>query len=98
MGEAEQLACAVPRHRDLAGFRLSEPDQRRLRWMNTQAKAAKLLGPYAHELLRLRFQRAPDDQVIRKAGQAAAALEPGTCLALEPFIQPLMEDYIGQGG
>src|SRR4029450_5832888 len=41
MGEAEKLECAVPMCRCLTGFGLPEYDQRRLRWMHTQAKAGK---------------------------------------------------------
>jgi len=98
MGEAEKRAWAVPMRPGLAGFGLPEHDQRRLRWMNTQAKAGKPLWSYAHDLLSVRFQRAADDKVIRKTGQKAASLQPRLYLALEPFIQHMMEEYIGQYG
>jgi hypothetical protein len=98
MGEAEQLECAVPLRPGLAGLRLSEPDQRRLRWMNAQAKAGKPLWSYAHDLLSVRFQLAADDKVIRNTGQEAASLQSGLYLTLEPFIQHMMEEYIGQYG
>src|SRR5215510_15469810 len=64
MGEAEKLEWAVPMCRCLTGFGLPEYDQRRLRGMNTQAKAGQPLWSYAHALLSIRFQRTADDKVI----------------------------------
>jgi hypothetical protein len=98
MGEAEKLACAVPMCRCLTGFGLPEDDQRRLRWMHTQAKAGKPLWSYAHALPRVRFQRAADATVIRTTGQEASSLQPGLSFALEPLIQHMMEEYIGEDG
>jgi hypothetical protein len=34
--------------------------------------------------------------VIGKTGQEAASLQPGLYFALEPFIQHMMEKYIGE--
>jgi hypothetical protein len=66
--------------------------------MNTQAKAGTPLWEYRPDLLRLRFQLAADDQVIGKTAQEAAALQSGLYLALEPFLQHMLEEYIGQDG
>ena len=92
MGAAETLACAVPLGRGLSGFGLPAYDQRRLRWMHTQATAGTPLWSYAPALPRVRFQRAADDKVIRKTAQEASSLQPGLSFALAPLLQHLMED------
>jgi hypothetical protein len=98
MGEAEKRDCAVPMRRYLTGFGLPEYDQRRLRWMNAPAKAGKPLWSYAHDLLSVRFQLTADDKVISKTGQEASSLQPGLDLVLEPFLQHVLEEYIGKYG
>jgi hypothetical protein len=66
--------------------------------MNPQAKASAPLREYRHNLLGVRCQRTADDKVLGKPAQEAAALHPGLDLALAPFLQHMMEEYIGEDG
>ena len=66
--------------------------------MNGQAKAGKPLGQHGHDPAGVRFQLAADDKIIGKADQEASSLQAWLYLLLKPFIQHLMEEYIGQYG
>src|SRR5207248_1829704 len=68
------------------------------RRMDGQAVAGKPLGQHRHDLASVRFQFAADDQIIRKADQAASSLQAWLDLLLKPCIEDLMEKDIGQYG
>jgi hypothetical protein len=63
--------------------------------MHTQAKARTPLWEYGHNLASVCFCRAPNDKVIGKAEQETVALHPWSHVALKPFIQDMMQEYIG---
>ena len=96
MGQSQKIECAVPIGRRLAGVRFPERDQHRLRRMNGQTKAGKPLRQHGHNLPGICFQLAANDKVISKAKQEASALHPWPYFTLKPFIQHMMEEYIGQ--
>jgi hypothetical protein len=98
MGQSEKVEGAVPIVPCLVGIGLPKRNHCRLRWMNAQAKASEPLWQHGHAFLGVRFQLAPDDEVIRKANQEASSLHPRPYLLLEPLIQDMMEKYIGQYG
>jgi hypothetical protein len=66
--------------------------------MKAQAKARKPLGQHGHDPPGIPFQLAADDTVIRTAEQKASSLHAGPYFLLEPFIQHMVEEYIGKYG
>ena len=94
MGQSQKVACAVPSVGPLMGLRFPERDQRRLRWMNAQAKTGKPFRQHRHDLTGVRFQFTPHDQVIGKANETASPLQAWLYVPLEPFIQDIMEEEI----
>jgi hypothetical protein len=76
MGQSEELACAIPFGRCLAGLGRPEHDQRRLLKMHGQANAGKPLGQHGHDLPGARFPLTANAEVIAKASQEAAPLQP----------------------
>ena len=98
MGQSEKVEGAVPWVGPLVGLRFPERDQRRLRRMHAQAKAGKPLRQHRHDPPGVPFQLAADDKVIRKADQKASSLHAWPYFLLEPFIQHMVEEYIGKYG
>ena len=66
--------------------------------MNAQTKARKPLGQHGHDPPGIPFQLASDDKVIRKADQKASSLQAWPYFLLKPFIQHMVEEYIGKYG
>jgi len=98
MGQAQKVEWAVPRVGALVGLRLPERNQRRLRWLNAQAKTGKPFWQHGHDLAGVRFQLTPHDAVIGKANQKASTLHAWLDFPLKPFIQHMMEEEIGYHG
>ena len=96
MRKSEKVECAVPRLDPSAACWLAERNQRRLRWMDSQAVAGKPLGQYRHDPAGIRFQFAADHKIISETDQEASAFQAWLYLVLEPFIEDLMEKDIGQ--
>src|SRR5712692_9437089 len=95
MGQAQKVEGAVSVLRFLASTRFPERDPRRLCRMNTQTKVRTPLWQHGHDPAGICCQLAAHDHVISTAHQEASAFHPWPDLALEPCIQPMMEEYIG---
>ena len=98
MRKSEKVECAVSRLGPSVACWLAERNQRRLRWMDSQAVAGKPLGQYRHDPAGIRFQFAADHKIISETDQEASAFQAWLYLVLEPFIEDLMEKDIGQYG
>jgi hypothetical protein len=98
MPQSEKIEGALPWGNPVVGLRLPERDQRRLRRMNAQAKARKPLGQPRHDPPGIPFPLAANDTVIRKADQHASSLQAWPDFLLEPFLQHMVEEYMGKDG
>src|SRR6266487_4319835 len=98
MGQSQQVAGAVPRVGPLMGLRFPERHQRRLRRRHAQAKTGKPFRPHRHALTGVRFPLAPHDAVIGTAHENASPLPAWLDVPLEPCIQDMMEEGIGEYG
>jgi hypothetical protein len=96
MGQSELRECAVLSVALLAGCRLPERDQHRLRRMNGEAEVGNALREDSHDPAGALFPLAAGDKVVGTAEQKSTAFHPGFDVALIPYIQDFMQENIGQ--
>jgi hypothetical protein len=63
--------------------------------MHGQAKAMQTLRQDVHDPVGVRFSREADDKIIGKTRHKAPALHPGLHLLDKPFVQDMMQKYVG---
>ena len=64
--------------------------------MNGAVETAKSLRQDRHDPLGIGFRLAADDEIIGKTGAKTPPLHPGLHLCDKPFIQDVMQEYVGQ--
>ena len=98
MDQSQQVTCAAPISRPVAGGWCPERDQRRLRGVNGQARARTPLWQDVHDPAGVSCCLASDDKVIGQAHQAASTLHAWLNFLCTPCIQHRMEESIGPYG
>jgi hypothetical protein len=73
-----------------------EPHQTRLLRVDRQAVLAHPLGQDLHDSLSVGFSGSPNRKVIRVADQERLAFQTGANFLLEPFVQHVVQEDVGQ--
>ena len=100
MGESQEVEClrggwALRRFRSRLPRRL-KPHQSRLLRVDRQAVLAHPLGQDLHDPPGVVFSGHPDHEVVRIANQERFAFQARANLLLEPFVQHVVQDDVGQ--
>src|SRR5215471_11617892 len=98
VGKSEKVECPRTPCRLVTAWRPLEGKQHRFLRMNGEAEASKPLRQDLHHPAGVGFQRAADDEIIGKTCQKAPALHPGLHVFDKPFVQDMMQEYIGEHG
>jgi hypothetical protein len=75
-----------------------EGNQRRFLRMNGEAETGEAFRQHIHNPAGIGFVRAANEEIIGKTRQKTAALHPGMDVFDKPFVQDMMQEYIGEHG
>src|SRR5919109_3860743 len=98
VGKSEKVKCTRAPGRLVAAWRPLERHQRRFLGMNGEAETGKAFRQDVHNPAGIGFALAADDTIIGKATQKTVALHPGEDVLDQPFVQYMMQEYIGEHG
>src|SRR5262244_499708 len=98
VGKSEKVECPRTPCRWVTAWRPLEGKQHRFLRMHGEAEASKPLRQDLHHPAGVGFQRTADDEIIGKTCQKAPALHPGLHVFDKPFVQDMMQEYIGEHG
>src|SRR5262245_15924449 len=98
VGKSEKIKCTCAPCRLVAAWRPLERNQRRFPRMNGEAETGEALRQDVHHPAGIGFARTADDKIIGKATQKTVALHPGVDVLDKPFVQDIMQEYIGEHG
>ena len=96
VGTSEKVECPRAPGRVLTTQGLIARNQRRLFGMNGQTETVEPLWQDGHHPARVGFQLAADDEIIGKTSEKTPPLQAGLPLCDNPFIQDVMQEYVGQ--
>jgi len=95
VGKSEEIKCTRTPCRWVAAWRSLERNQRRLLRMNGEAETDEAFRQHVHNPAGIGFALTADDEIIGKARQKTVALHPGVDVLDKPFVQDMMQEYIG---
>jgi hypothetical protein len=95
VGKSQHVACPLAPCRGGSAWRPLERKPHRLFGRNAQAKAMQTLRQDVHDPVGVRFSREADDTIIGTTRPTAPALHPGLHLLDKPFVQDMMQQYVG---
>ena len=95
VGKSKKVEATRPPCRCLSTWRPLERNQRRFLGMNGEAETGEAFRQDVHNPAGIGVALAADDKIIGKATQKTVALHPGEDVLDKPFVQDLMQEYIG---
>ena len=95
MGKSEKVKCTRAPCRLVAAWRPLARNQRRFLRMQGEAETGEAFRQDVHNPAGIGFALAADDKIISKATQKTVALHPGEDVLDKPFVQDMMQEYIG---
>ena len=95
VGKSEKVKCTRAPCRSVVAWRPLERNQRRFLGMNGEAETGEAFRQDVHNPAGIGVALAADDKIIGKATQKTVALHPGEDVLDKPFVQDLMQEYIG---
>src|SRR5882672_8572071 len=98
VGKSEKVKCTRAPCRLVVAWRPLERNQRRFLRMNGEAETGEAFRQDFHNPAGIGFALTADDKIIGKATQKTAALHPGVDVLDNPFVQDMMQEYIGEHG
>ena len=94
-GKSEQGKCPRAPCRSVLAWRPLEHNQRRFLGMHGEADTGEALREDCHPPAGIGFALAADDTIIGNARQNTVALHPGKDVLHKPFVQDMMQAYLG---
>src|SRR5262245_25664305 len=98
VGKSEKVKCTRAPCRLVAAWRPLERNQRRFLRMNSEAETGEAFRQDCHNPAGIDFALTADDKIIGTAAQKTSALHPGVDVLDQPFVQDMMQEYIGEHG
>src|SRR5262245_37517464 len=98
VGKSEKVKCTRAPCRLVAAWRPLERKQRRFLRRNGEAETGEAFRQDFHNPAGRGFALTADDKIIGKATQNTSALHPGVDVLDKPFVQDMMQEYIGEHG
>ena len=95
VGKAEKVKCTRAPCRSVSAWRPLERNQRRFLGMHGEAETGKAFRQDVPNPAGIGFALAANDKIIGKATQKTVALHPGEDVLDTPFVQDMMQEYIG---
>ena len=95
VGQSKQVECALAPCQGGSVWWPLERTQPRLVGMHGQAQALQTLRQDGHDPVGVRFSLAAADTILGKTRPQAPALPPGSNPLAQPFVQDIMQAYVG---
>jgi hypothetical protein len=98
VGKSAKVQCTRAPCRLVAAWRPLERKQRRFLRMHGEAATGEAFRQDFPNPAGIGFARTADDTIIGKATEKTSARHPGVDVLDKPFVQDMMQEYIGEPG